>query len=275
MLPLEDAFADIVRKARRGRGISTEALSRSSGLTGPQIEQIETYKLIPPDGAIERLAAELGLHPARLAAIAHDTYHPADPDLERWGCVATITSHYADFTVNAYLVWDPKTRRAVLFDTGTDFDAITRVVDSQGLKVETVALTHTHGDHIEVLERVRQAFHPAILTSKAEPISGAHFVREGDISQLGSLAIETRETDGHSPGGLTYVVTGFAVAPAIAVAGDALFAGSAGGAMVSYERLHANIRSKILSLPDDTLILPGHGPLTTVGQEKANNPFAP
>ena len=78
-------------------------------------------------------------------------------------------------------------------------------------------------------------------------------------------------TSGHSPGGMTYVVMG--LERPIAVVGDSLFAGSMGGGNVSYEDAIRNNREKILNLPDETIVCPGHGPLTTVGKEKRENPF--
>ena len=90
---------------------------------------------------------------------------------------------------------------------------------------------------------------------------------------LGALSIEPRLTSGHTAGGTTYVVTG--LSRTLAIAGDAIFAGSIGGPNVSYADALEGIRTQILSLPDDTVICSGHGPLTTVGEEKANNPFFP
>ena len=90
---------------------------------------------------------------------------------------------------------------------------------------------------------------------------------------MGALRLETRLTSGHSVGGITYVVSG--LARPVAVVGDALFAGSMGGGMVSYADALANNRRHILSLPDPTVVCPGHGPLSTVGEEKQHNPFFP
>ncbi|HMO64234.1 MAG TPA: MBL fold metallo-hydrolase, partial [Verrucomicrobiota bacterium] len=83
-----------------------------------------------------------------------------------------------------------------------------------------------------------------------------------------------RETPGHAADGVTYVVTGWRQdRPAVALVGDAIFAGSMGGAPEQGELARGRVREHILTLPDDTLICPGHGPLTTVAEERANNPF--
>ena len=96
-------------------------------------------------------------------------------------------------------------------------------------------------------------------------------VREGGRFDAGGLTIRALLTNGHSAGGTTYVVEGLA-AP-VAVVGDSLFAGSMGGAPNQYEVARRNNREKILTLPDNTVIAPGHGPLTSVAEEKAHNPF--
>jgi Zn-dependent hydrolases, including glyoxylases len=132
-------------------------------------------------------------------------------------------------SVNAYMIWDDTSLHAALFDTGTDFNAIRKAVDENGLTLRFVCLTHTHGDHTAVLEQVRSSFSPVVLCSPAEPVPGGQAVREGDVVEMESLSIAVLETDGHSPGGLTFHVTGFRGAPGAAATGDALFAGSVGG----------------------------------------------
>jgi glyoxylase-like metal-dependent hydrolase (beta-lactamase superfamily II) len=96
-------------------------------------------------------------------------------------------------------------------------------------------------------------------------------VREGDQFRLGSLRIEVKLTNGHSPGGTSYVVRGLKTP--VAIVGDSLFAGSMGGAPNEYQKALRNNEEKLLALPENTLICPGHGPLTTVGDELVHNPF--
>lgn len=273
MRSLEDGLGDIVGKARRGLKLTEAAVADAAGLSSGQVADVESGRLVPDEAGVLRLACALGLRGEALAAIARDEYRPAPVNLELWGCVHALESSYSGYPVNAYLVWDRQTRRATLFDTGTDANAIRQLIREQHLALQAIALTHTHRDHIAILDDIRSEFNAPVLASRKEPAPGARFVADGEQIALGSLSIEVRETDGHSPGGLTFVVTGFEGAPPVAAVGDALFAGSAGRARVSYERLLENIRSRILTLPDAALILPGHGPMTTVGQERQNNPF--
>ena len=112
-----------------------------------------------------------------------------------------------------------------------------------------------------------------VHVSSLEPVPGADGFSTGKSFQVDALKIETRQTSGHSKGGITYVISG--LERPVAVVGDALFAGSMGGGAISWDDALANNRKHIFSLPDDTVICPGHGPLTTVREEKRNNPFYP
>src|SRR5205823_4945996 len=121
-----------------------------------------------------------------------------------------------------------------------------------------------------------------VFISAHESAQSADAIDEGRHFQLGRSAnrtdssrgeidIESRLTWGHSPGGMTFVANG--LARPVAVVGDSLFAGSMGGGNVSYNDALRNNLEKILTLPDETIICPGHGPMTTVGEEKQHNPF--
>jgi hydroxyacylglutathione hydrolase len=102
-------------------------------------------------------------------------------------------------------------------------------------------------------------------------VRGTKTFRPGDLFNTGRHFIRTRLTPGHTPGGTTYVIEGPVLQAAMV--GDAIFAGSIGTVREDYPGALLNIRREILGLSDQTLLCPGHGPLTTVGQEKAHNPF--
>jgi glyoxylase-like metal-dependent hydrolase (beta-lactamase superfamily II) len=142
---------------------------------------------------------------------------------------------------------------------------------SEGLRLDSVFLTHTHEDHIADLDRLVAATGAPVYVSEREPHSAAKPFPDGANFKLGGLAIGTLPTWGHSPGGTSYVVTG--LAHPLAVVGDALFASSMGGSRDTYAEQYRHNVEKILTLPEDTVLACGHGPLTTVGQEKAHNPF--
>jgi glyoxylase-like metal-dependent hydrolase (beta-lactamase superfamily II) len=146
-----------------------------------------------------------------------------------------------------------------------------RFAKRHDLHVQLILLTHAHPDHVADLPSLREETGADVFTAAREPVPGAEPIDEGRKFRLGNLQIDVRLTWGHSPGGVTYVVTG--LTRPIAIVGDSLFAGSMGGGNVSYRDALQNNLEKILTLPDETIICPGHGPMTTVGEEKQHNPF--
>jgi hydroxyacylglutathione hydrolase len=264
-IPLEDNVSDIIGKAQRGLGISDSQLAERAGITADRVRKLRAGDF--DDDAIERVAPVLKLSAAGLGKLASGKW---DPVAEISG-LAQFNTTYHDMTVNAYLVWDPASRDAVAFDTGADCGEMLRRIDQEKLSVRLILLTHAHPDHVADLRRLRKATDAPVYISELEPEEGAQPIAEGKRFKVGALKIEARLTSGHSRGGMTYVVTG--LARPIAVVGDSLFAGSMGGGNVSYEDALRNNRDKILALPDQTIVCPGHGPLTTVGKEKRDNAF--
>jgi glyoxylase-like metal-dependent hydrolase (beta-lactamase superfamily II) len=184
---------------------------------------------------------------------------------------AQISSDYDGMLVNAYLVWDPETKSAAAFDTGADCRDMLRFAKNQRVQVKMILLTHAHPDHVADLPRLREETRAHVFAPRKESVPGAETIDEGKHFQLDRIDIQARLTWGHSPGGITYVAKG--LARPIAIAGDSIFAGSMGGGNISYEAAIRNNLEKILTLPDETVICPGHGPMTTVGEEKRHNPF--
>jgi hydroxyacylglutathione hydrolase len=267
MIPLEDNVGDIVGKAQRGLGISDSELAKKAGV---DLQTIRTLREGDFDEqALMRVAPVLGLAGEQLCELAKGEWRPERID-ERDG-FAQFNTRYHDMTVNAYLVWDPASRVAAAFDTGGDCGDIVRFANRHKLNVQLILLTHAHPDHVADLPRLREETGADVFVPAREAVSGAEPIEEGKHFRLGNLEIDTRLTWGHSQGGMTYVVTG--LARPIAIVGDSLFAGSMGGGNVSYQDALRNNLEKILTLPDETIICPGHGPMTTVGEEKAHNPF--
>ncbi len=265
-LPLEDTFGDIIGKAMRGHSLSREQLADRTG-----IEEEKITALL--DGSFDEVAARalapaLQLSPDALLAAARKSYAPAPIQLEG---LAQFNTPYEDMTVNSYLVWDPASKEAIAFDTGADAGGMLDLIKEKGLKVVAILLTHTHGDHIYDLDRLREKTGAPAYVGDREPIEGAETFKEGREFLCGQLVIESRLTWGHSKGGITFVVRG--LARPVAVVGDAVFAGSMGGGGISYADALATNKKEIFTLPPETVICPGHGPLTTVGEELKNNPF--
>jgi len=264
---LEDFHEDILGKAMRGLGIGKNEMAQRLGVGKPEIEAILNNKI--DEKLIKSMADELELDGLKLIRLANKEWFPLNVELSG---LRQISSAYGDMIVNAYVVWDKISRNAWIFDTGTDPRPILAFVNEEKLKVDAVFLTHTHRDHIACLEELRGEFgHPKVYVHQLELLDGCKPIEEGFDYSIGPLSIESKHTHGHSVGGLTYVING--LEKPVAVVGDAMFAGSMGGGMVSYKDALRTNRDKIMALPDDTILCPGHGPLTTVREEKQNNPF--
>ena len=216
-----------------------------------------------------RLASCLGLAARPLSDLATGTWQP--PDVPMPDGLARFNTRYHDITVNAYLVWDPKSKECVAVDTGADSQEMLQFAQKNNLKIGLILLTHSHSDHIADLKRLQNETGATVFAPAQEMVSGGEPIEEGKHFQAGRLDLEARLTFGHSPGGMTFVVAG--LAQPLAIVGDSLFAGSMGGGNVSYEHALRNNLEKILTLPENTIICPGHGPMTTVGEEKQHNPF--
>lgn len=256
MIPLEDTFADILGKAQRGLGVS---LAGMDSLLAGQWDA----------AAAESACGKLGLHFESLKALAEQTWRPAPIVLPDG--LAQFNTPFGDMTVNAYLVWDPATRVAAAFDTGADATSLLRKLETGNLKLEALFLTHTHGDHVFDFDRILEKTGCKAYVAMGEPFDGAESFEPGKTFKIGGLDIESCSTPGHSPGGTSYAIHG--LRSPVMMVGDALFAGSAGGIKADYAGSLRQIREHILSRQDNTILCPGHGPMTTVGEEKKHNPF--
>ncbi len=265
-IPLEDNFTDIIGKAQRGLGISDSQLAEKSGASVEAIRQLREGNF--DRATSDRVAPVLQLNPDALADLAQEKFRPNDIALDG---LAQFNTPYHDMQVNAYLVWDPASREAIAFDSGANCSAMLEHAKKHGLTIKLILLTHAHPDHVADLRRLTQETGAPVFLSSREQAPGAEAIEEGRKFTVGKLEIESRLTWGHSPGGITFVING--LARPVAIVGDSLFAGSMGGGNVSYEDAVKNNLEKILTLPDETVLCPGHGPLTTVGEEKAHNPF--
>ena len=206
-----------------------------------------------------------------------------------------------DFHMNAFITGPLQVNTYVFGDDGhcvvVDPSGLTRALraaieDLDGEAV-TIWLTHGHGDHIGGINALKQQrpdctlYCPTadapMLTDEIANLSGLlgqpitadapdHLIAEGDVLTVGRTQWLAMDTSGHTPGGLSY----YCQSAGVVLTGDALFAGGIGRTDIpggSTDCLMANIRDRLLSLPDETQVLPGHGPATTIGRERQTNPF--
>ena len=269
MIELEDFCEDIIGKAMRGMSITPPQLSTLSGVGEEHIKALleGTFN----EEAARAIAPHLALSANALVSFGKSIWRPDPVNIEG---LKIFNTPWRNMRVNAFVLWDPNSRQAAAFDTGADSREMIDFLEKKGLTLEAVYLTHTHGDHIADLDRLLDAFsQPPVYVSEHEPLQGTIAISAGHSAKIGGLTLETRLTHGHSKGGHTYVVNG--LARPVAIVGDALFAGSMGGGMVSYSNALETNRQQIFTLANDTIVCPGHGPMSSVGEEKQHNPFYP
>ncbi|MBX3747566.1 MAG: MBL fold metallo-hydrolase [Verrucomicrobiae bacterium] len=270
---LEDHVGDIVRKARRMGGIEVGDAAAAGGIGVSELEGFEEGGVAPAGLDWEGLARCLGLHAGKLRRIAGG-WEPAPVDGAAYPGLLAITTHGRGMAVHCYLVWDPGTREAALFDTGFDAEPVFEAIARHQLKLTLLCITHTHGDHVAALDPIRARFPELRLRASGTSIPAAHRNRPGEVLAVGGRTVEARATPGHADDGTTYWIADRAGGvPVLAVVGDALFAGSLGGAPDKGDLARGKVRDEVLSLPGTVLLCPGHGPMTTVGEQRAVNPF--
>ena len=196
------------------------------------------------------------------------------------------------FAANCYIVGSISIKQGMIIDPGADADTIMRTVQQAELLISIIVITHAHMDHVGALREVQQktnaqfAIHEAekgfvfstpmrMLTSLGvSPVKSPHrpdrLLKDGDMIDLGDLHFEVLYTPGHSSGGICLLGHG------VVFSGDTLFKFGIGRTDfpgMSHERLVKSIREKLMVLPDETIVYPGHGPPTTIGNERRVNPF--
>ena len=198
------------------------------------------------------------------------------------------------FAQNCSVLWCSASRQAAVVDAGGDIGRIRAWIDSQGLTVEKLLLTHGHIDHaggaaklaeelgveIEGPQRAESFWLDQLPTQggmfgfpRSEPLTPDRWLEEGDTVTVGEETLQVIHCPGHTPGHVVF----YSPAASLLVAGDVLFQGSIGRTdfpMGNHQQLIDAIQQKLFILPDDTTVIPGHGPFTTIGVEKRSNPYA-
>jgi hydroxyacylglutathione hydrolase len=191
---------------------------------------------------------------------------------------------------NCYVLGDEKSKEAVVIDPGGNFAEIEEQLKTSDLRVKYIILTHGHFDHTGALAQLKETTGAKVLIHAKDaamlssgggaqaflletgntPVSADRTLKEGDRIQFGQYQLEVLHTPGHSPGGISLFTD------KMIFVGDSLFCGSIGRTDLpggSYEQLIDSIKRKLLSKGDDCIIYPGHGPASTVREERRNNPF--
>ena len=191
---------------------------------------------------------------------------------------------------NCYIVWDDSVKQGVIIDPGEDAQTILERIKELGIEIKYILATHGHFDHVGAVAPLKRELKVEFLAHKddfffiedgenaarrwgfmiEQPPKPDRFIEEGDTIEVGAFELEVLHTPGHSPGGVSFLYTG------IVFCGDTLFQGNIGRTdfrMSSFEELAKSIKTRLYTLPDDTVVYTGHGPPTTIGAEKKFNPF--
>jgi hydroxyacylglutathione hydrolase len=192
--------------------------------------------------------------------------------------------------VNCFILADEKTLEAVVIDPGDDAEDILKIIKDKRLQVKYIVDTHAHFDHVGANKAVKDATGALLLLHEADaaalaavskqssafgmdPVSSPpadRYVKQGDVITAGEVSLKVLHTPGHTPGGISLLEQG------MVFTGDALFAGSIGrtdfpgGDLMTLIR---SIKTNLMTLPDDTKVFSGHGPASTIGDERRDNPF--
>ena len=184
---------------------------------------------------------------------------------------------------NAYIIVDETTRDALIIDPGDEGESLVRYLESMKINLKAVLLTHGHVDHVGAVDAVRDAFSVPVYISEIDMKfieqrkmafgkmkRADYFLKEGDEFIFSGKKVEIIETPGHSRGSLSYYVDG------LLFSGDVLFQNSVGRTDLpggNMEELLYSIKEKLMKLPGETRVFPGHGPETTLAMEKAFNGY--
>ena len=270
---LEDDFTDILRKAKRGTETSDAEIATATGIALATLRAWNAGKAQPTDDEARAVARVLGLDPGKFADAAATRWHPTVA-LPR-----DVRHHPHDpHPSNGYLFFLEDGKTAALIDPAGLPQTIMHAIAEGPYALRYILITHEHADHCDATEAIARAFplaHIVMHRSDVHAIGAlgerALPVIDGDELPFGdNAAIRMLHTPGHTDGSSCFLFK------ATLFTGDTLFAGSVGGAFgerSGYRDILSSVSTKIFSLDDATVLMPGHGPPTTVAEEKAHNPF--
>jgi hydroxyacylglutathione hydrolase len=277
-MPLEDDLSDILKKARTGQGLSVSDIARATGLSDEDVTTLERGGQPHDRADVQMLAKALGLRPAPLEQVAIDKWEPVQQLVPAW--IETVHGSINGYGVQGYILHDEG--EALLIDTAYNAPAMIAWLESHRVRLTGICLTHGHADHAEGIEELLARWQVPVYLG-TDDVSLLHWKppedrltapSDGRAISVGRLSVHCLATPGHTPGGICYRID--AESQPVCFVGDTLFAGSIGRSNPhTLYRTHLDsVRQRVLKLPHNCILLPGHGPGTTVREELDHNPFA-
>ena len=278
---LEDEFCDIVKKARKGSGQSISQVAETAHVRKDEWERLEQGARAPSEDEVHAIARVLALKGEALAAVSVGGWVPQPSPEWVSSLVVTVLGDIGGYEVKGYVLIDPQTKQAVFIDTAYNAEAMLAVLEERHATLTGVCLTHGHMDHAGGLDRILSEWPVPVYLGEGDfpllpwkpPQASVVVPEDAQVLAVGELGVECLATPGHTPGGICYRVQ--SQGRALCFVGDTLFAGSVGGSnpLSLYADHLASVRGRVLQLDSDTVLLPGHGPPTTVNEERVTNPF--
>ncbi len=252
-IPIEDDPCDIIAKAMRGQNISASLLATKAGVSNDIIQSLLAGDNDPVQ--LTKVADALGLDARSLSNLPNYTPDTLPPE-----GLHQVVSPFGHAGVNAYVIEHGKS--ATIIDTGTDAKDLIKLVQSKGLDIARLLITHRHHDHTACMD----AFQGTTIVHPED-------VDHGDMIESEIGTIKVLDVSGHMSPARAFYYEELDVP--ICIVGDAVFAGSMGGTSgpSAYELSLKTAQNHLMTLPAETILGPGHGPLTTVRSEQQHNPF--
>jgi glyoxylase-like metal-dependent hydrolase (beta-lactamase superfamily II) len=270
---LEDEFADVLKKSQRGMGLDAAQLAKLTGIGAAAIKDWAAGKGHADDAQARALAIPLKLDPGKFADAAAVRWHPAAIE------VPDVRHHPQDpHPSNGYVFFLEGSMRAALVDPAGIPGNLLRMLREGAYNLEYILITHKHADHCDATADIAKAFpeakivmHDADVQAIGSLADKALRVKDGEELSFGEDAkVRMLHTPGHTDGSSSYLFK------STVFTGDTLFAGSIGGAygeVSTYNDILKSVSTKLFTLPDETVLMPGHGPPSRIGWEKEHNPF--
>lgn len=272
---LEDELGDVLEKALKIAGLSEDRLAGRTGIDVNRIKDALDYRYDLSCGEIAALASALGLNEAGLQALADNRYpEPEPPGLPI--CLHVLAMPYGVGVVNAFLVRLCASSEALLIDSGSCPVALTAAWPSAVTRLGGHFVTHWNPDHAGGCGEILERFNLPYCSGPGPQREGVRVLNDGDTIRAAGFVIEVLSTPGPASDHLCYLLK-----PAdrresrgVLFSGDLFFCGSIGGGFFDTAAVLHHARRLWRDLPADTVVAPGHGPLTTIGIEREFNPFA-